>query len=71
MSTQRRDTIVVGYTDDLIGYLPDPKAYQAGEYAAAVVPKLMDLPRYKPDVARRMTAAVMDLLRKLEPRSQS
>ena len=27
-------TLVVGYADDILGYLPDPKAYQAGEYAA-------------------------------------
>jgi neutral/alkaline ceramidase-like enzyme len=60
------DTIVVGYTDDLIGYVPDPRAYQADEYAAVVVPKIMDLPRYKPDVGRRLTAAALELLKQIK-----
>ena len=30
-----RDTLAVGYTDDFVGYLTDPAAYAAGEYAAA------------------------------------
>jgi hypothetical protein len=61
-----RDTLVLGYVDDLIGYVPDPKAYAAGEYSAMVVPKLMSLPCYKPEVGRALTAAGLDLLRKLE-----
>ena len=56
------DTIVVGYTDDLIGYVPDPKAYQAGEYAAVVVPKIVDLPCFEPDVGRRLAAAALELM---------
>jgi neutral ceramidase len=59
------DTVVVGYTDDLIGYVPDPTAYQAGEYAATVVPKIMDLPRFKPGVGRAFIETALDLLRKL------
>jgi len=46
-----RHTVVVGYTDDCIGYLPDPKAYQTGEYAAIVVPKILDLPPFQPQSA--------------------
>jgi len=60
------DTLVVGYVDDLIGYVPDPKAYAAGEYSAMVVPKIMSLPCYKPEVGRALTAAGLDLLRKLK-----
>ena len=61
-----RDTLVIGYVDDLIGYVPDPKAYAAGEYSAMVVPKIMSLPCYKPEVGRALTAAGLDLLRKLK-----
>lgn len=60
-----RDTIVVGYTDDLIGYVPDPTAYERREYAAIVVPKILAFPPFRPDVGRRLTAAVLELLRKL------
>lgn len=60
------DTVVVGYTDDLIGYVPDPKAYEAKEYAAMVVPKIMDLPTFKPDVARLFTARALELLKQLK-----
>jgi hypothetical protein len=60
-----RDTIVVGYTDDLIGYVPDPSAYQKREYSAIIVPKILDLPPFAPDVGRRLKAAVVDLLKKL------
>jgi len=66
--TIRRDspaehTLVVGYTDDLIGYLPDPNAYKAGEYAALTVPGILDLPPYTPEAGRRFAAAASALLR--------
>lgn len=61
-----KDTLVIGYVDDLIGYVPDPKAYAGRpEYSAVVVPKIMSLPCYKPEVGRALTAAGLDLLRKL------
>jgi hypothetical protein len=49
-------TLVVGYTDTIIGYLPDPNAYAAGLYEATVVPKILDLPPFTPDAARAFTA---------------
>ncbi len=66
--TIRRDspldhTLVVGYTDDLIGYLPDPNAYQAGEYAALTVPGILDLPPFTPEAGRAFTEAALRLLR--------
>jgi neutral ceramidase len=61
-----RDTLVIGYVDDLIGYVPDPKAYAAKEYAAIVVPKILSLPCYKPEVGRALAAASLDLLQKLK-----
>lgn len=60
-----RHTLVVGYADDMVGYLPDPKAYEAGEYAALTVPKILDYPPYAPTAARQMTAAAIRLLARL------
>jgi neutral ceramidase len=66
--TIRRDspldhTLVVGYTDDIIGYLPDPNAYKAGEYAALTVPGILDLPPFTPQAGRVFTRAALQLLR--------
>lgn len=55
-------TLVVGYTDDLIGYLTDPQAYTAGEYAAVTVPKILDYPPFTTTAARRLTTAAQGLL---------
>lgn len=53
-------TLVVGYTDGIVGYLGDPAGYRAGIYEAVVVPKILDLPPFTPDAAaeftRRLTA---------------
>jgi len=54
---------VVGYADDTIGYLPDPNAYKAREYAAVVVPKILDYPPFTPTAAREFTAAGVQLLK--------
>lgn len=59
------DTLVVGYTDDFIGYLTDPRAYEAGEYAAIVVPKIVDLPPFTRTAARALATASVDLLGKV------
>jgi hypothetical protein len=59
------DTLVVGYTDGIIGYLPDPNAYKAREYAAIVVPKILDYPPFTPTAARQFTAAGLELLETL------
>ena len=58
-------TLVVGYTDDLIGYLADPTAYKNGEYAATTVPKILDLPPFTTTAARHFTTAAGKLLEKL------
>jgi len=59
------DTLVVGYTDDGIGYLTDRQAFRAGEYAALTVPKILDLPPYRPEAASQLTRAVLAMLEKL------
>ena len=68
--TIRRDsplenTFVVGYSDDLIGYLPDPKAYEAGEYSAITVPKIIDLPPFAPTAGRSLASGGIAALKSL------
>ena len=58
-------TLAVGYTDDLIGYLPDANAYKAREYSAIVVPKILDLAPFTPHAAAEFTASATALLKKL------
>jgi hypothetical protein len=58
-------TFVVAYSDDIIGYLPDPNAYKAGEYAAITVPKIIDLPPFTTDAATRFTEESVKLLKQL------
>ena len=57
------DTLVVGYTDGIIGYLTDPHAYRAEEYAAVTVPKILDYPPFVPTAASQVTAAAVELLK--------
>ena len=57
------DTLVVGYTDNCIGYAPDPKAYQDNEYSAIVVPKILENPPFTPTAARSMSTAMVELLK--------
>jgi hypothetical protein len=60
------NTLVVGYSDDALGYLTDPKAYQSQEYAAVVVPKILGLPPFKPEAAQALADQAIQLLKKLE-----
>jgi hypothetical protein len=57
------DTLVVGYADGTIGYGPDVNAYKAGEYAAVVVPKILDYPPFVPTATQTMAAAAVGLLK--------
>ncbi len=57
-------TLVVGYTDGIIGYLCDPAGYAAGIYEAVVVPKILDLPPFAPAAAAEFTDQALDLIAK-------
>jgi neutral ceramidase len=59
------DTLVVGYADDVVGYLPDPTAFEAGEYSAITVPKILDFPPFTRTAARELSAAATAMLREL------
>lgn len=54
-------TLVVGYADDFVGYLTDPRAHEAAEYAAVVVPKILDLPPFQPNAAEVLCRGLIDL----------
>ena len=56
------NTIVIGYADDMVGYVTDPAAYEKREYAAIVVPRLVGLPPFKPDTGPNLTKALLQLL---------
>ncbi len=58
-------TLVVGYTDGLIGYLADPTAYQTGDYGAFTVPKILDYPPFRPEAASALSAALVQLIASL------
>lgn len=54
---------MVGCADGSIGYLPDPQAYELGDYAALLVPKILDLPPYTTSASAEMAAAAIKLLK--------
>ena len=58
-------TLATGYADDFIGYVTDPAAHQASEYAAVVVPKILGLPPFKPEAGRVLSGAAIRLLKRL------
>ena len=58
------DTVVVSMADGAIGYLPDERAFAAGEYSALTVPKILGLPPYKPTAAAELTRGAVELLQK-------
>ncbi len=59
-------TIVVGYADDLVGYLCDPRAYQRQEYGAIAVPKIIDIPPFTPTDTSVFAKGAVQLLRKVK-----
>ncbi len=59
------DTLVVGYADGTIGYGPDVNAYKAGEYAAVVVPKILDYPPLVPTATQTLAESALGLLKKV------
>jgi len=60
-----RHVIVVGYAEDYVGYVPDPRAFRDQEYAAITVPKILNYPPFATTVGDRLVeqaaALVADL----------
>ena len=59
------DTLVVGYTDDAVGYVTDPKAYEEKEYGALIVPRILGLPPFVPNTAAHLAEQSTQLLKQL------
>ena len=59
------DTLVVGYTDGLIGYLTDPTAYATGDYGAFTVPKILDYPPFTPQAASQLADSMVVALNRI------
>ena len=57
-------TLVVGYADGYVGYVPDKNAYLRKEYAAAKVPRILNYPPFQPDVGTVLSVAARALLRR-------
>lgn len=58
-------TLAVGFTGDEVGYLTDPAAFEAKEYAAVVVPKILQYPPFQPDAAQVLAGHALETLKKL------
>jgi hypothetical protein len=60
-----RRTVVVGYANDSIGYIPRPRDYTEpgfGGYAARLAPKILGNFEFQPKVGYVLTDALLDLL---------
>ncbi|MCC9606166.1 neutral/alkaline non-lysosomal ceramidase N-terminal domain-containing protein [Blastopirellula sp. JC732] len=58
-------TLVVGYSDDEVGYVTDPNAYKQLDYAAIVGPKILNRPYFAPNTGRDLTKAAKAMLASL------
>ena len=59
------DTLVVGYTDGMTGYLADPTAYATGDYGSFTVPKILDYPPFTPQSASLLADSMVVALKKV------
>lgn len=60
-----KQTLVVGYADGYVGYLPDPLAFERREYAAVTVPRILNFPPFSPTAARRLADDAIALLNEM------
>ncbi|MEX0642024.1 MAG: neutral/alkaline non-lysosomal ceramidase N-terminal domain-containing protein, partial [Pirellulales bacterium] len=60
-----KPTMVIGYADGYVGYVTDPAAYAGKEYAAVVVPKILNHPPFSATAGRKMTSAMIELLKQV------
>lgn len=62
------DTVVTTIFGPFIGYLPDRDDFAAGGYGATLVPRILQLPPYRPDVGDALVQGAVALLERLEKR---
>jgi len=61
----RKNTFVVGYANDFVGYIPDREDYERKGYAAAMVPIITGYFPFTPDVGKILADAMVDLIEQL------
>ncbi len=52
--------VPVGYAGGLVGYVPNPAAYQAGAYEADLVPRIFEKWGFRSDVGDILTTGVAE-----------
>jgi len=60
-----KNTFIVGYANDFVGYIPDKEDYERKGYAAALVPIITGNFPFTPDVGKILADAVADLIKQL------
>jgi len=61
----RKNTFIVGYANDFVGYIPDREDYERKGYAAALVPIITGYFPFTPDVGKILADAMVDLIEQL------
>jgi len=63
-----RTTAVVGYANDLVGYIARPRDYEDtgfGSYAAVKAPMILGLPRFAPQVGEVLVTACVRAIERI------
>ena len=61
----RKNTFVVGYANDFVGYIPDKEDYERKGYAAALVPIITGFFPFATDVGKILADTIVDLIKQL------
>jgi neutral ceramidase len=56
---------VIGYADGYVGYVTDPKAYERSEYAASMVPTILNYPPFTATAGREMAHEAIKLRQRI------
>lgn len=60
------ETVVTTLFGPFIGYLPDREDFAAGGYGATLVPRILEMPPYRPDVGDALVSGAVALLESLK-----
>lgn len=60
-----KNTMVAGYSNAYVGYIPTPLDFQIRGYASTIVPKAMHNPPFREDVGSNLIEESLDLLQEL------
>jgi hypothetical protein len=60
-----KNTFILGYANDFVGYIPDKEDYERKGYAAALVPIITGNLPFTPDIGKILVDAMVDLIEQL------